>query len=184
MKKIILISILILLTFCHKEDNSPYDIKTIHKGSIRVNEPPHILKNKDTYSWAYLVTEDIYKVNTSSGYAKLCGICYDQPHDNSYRFVFKVSENVLQLGYYSYVGNVSPQEDSSLKGLFDVEVKIGDMVYMTIALDEVVSYTIQVNDAVNTITQPLPTGFNFVVIECNPNINVKAQEELQFYFSY
>ena len=181
---IILLLSLFLLTSCSKDDDV-FKIKTIKEGHKAVLSAPHTLDRKDVYSSLYVVTEDIFKVNTASGWAKLWGVSFVHPHCNSFRFVFKVKGDSLELGYYSYINKVSPQDNTGFKGYFGASVVLYDRVEMEIEFEDETIYRLRVNDTlVLTQRQPLPKGWDYPIIENNPNINVPAAEDLSFYFLY
>jgi len=165
----------------------PHKIK---KGKKGINHFPHFLKPANKYETKVVVDTTWYSVDDSCrpGWNKLWGIALGHIHwNNSYRFVFRIQNNEVKIGYYAYVGGVSPQRDKSLKGYFDeLKCNAGDILDMQIVFERD-----GVHMNIKNITKagkwhskklPLPRGLIFPVTQCYPNIKCPAKTDIIFDF--
>jgi hypothetical protein len=85
-----------------------YKIRAGNNYSNRFNLPlPHRPLWKPTEMVAKLtLNESMVYRNDNDGWMKLCGFSRGHHHDNSFRFVWRCVNGVLQIGAYCYVGGI------------------------------------------------------------------------------
>ena len=162
----------------------------IKKGRKGINHFPHFLKYNDKYSTGVMIDSTWLYVDDSCrpGWSKLWGIAMGHIHwNNSYRFVFRIQEGEVKIGYYAYVGGVSPQKDKRLKGYFDgLKFDVGDQLELQISIEEdgvmMKIRNILKDDNWYGKKLPLPEGVIFPVTRCYPNIKCPATMDIIFDF--
>ncbi len=160
----------------------------IKKGKKGIFHLPRFMCNRSVYKASLQVSENMFLVDDSCqhGWSKLWGIAFGHIHwHNSYRFVFRNTNGKLEIGYYAYVGGVSPQKNKKLKGYFaNVEIKPLDVLELEIVLTGTsVIFQLRINGrSAIPRTTPSPKGLKFPVTRCFPNIKCEAPVDIDFKF--
>ncbi len=159
----------------------------IKKGRTSVFHMLDFLKFKSSYDADIFVTESMFYTDDScdSGWSKLWGISLGHIHwNNSYRIVYRIVKGQMWIGYYAYIGGVSPQVNKDFKGVLLKGVEIGEKLFFSIKFNEE-NVVICIISGYNKYeaTLPLPTGFNFPITKCYPNIKCPASSDIIFDFS-
>lgn len=160
-------------------------IKQGRKGILHL---PQILGMKDNYSAIIKIDESMLLISDEKdpGWSKLWGVAFGHIHwQNSIRIGIRIIDNRIVLGYYCYIGGVSPQENTSLKGYFrDLHLLSGDVIELKLFFYKKTEITVRHlgnRNAARAIL-PLPTGYKFPVTLCYPNIKDAASKDIQFNF--
>jgi len=160
----------------------------INKGRKNIFHLPKFTCKKETYEQYIKISETMLSVIDSNdpGWSKLWGISMGHIHwNNSFRFVFRVIDNEIKIGWYAYIGGVSPQI-SKIKGYFNLKINIGDEILMKILSDVDNNITMILCNKTtylnSTIILDKPKGLKFPISYCFPNIKDKATETIYFDF--
>jgi len=158
----------------------------IKKGAISYFHFPVLLKYQSMYSTEMLITDSMLYTDDSCrpGWSKLWGVSLGHIHwNNSYRFVYRIVNGKVWIGYYAYIGGVSPQINTDYKGTLLKEVKVGDKLSFEIFFEKSGVIMKVINDDYNLkVTLPVPKGFVFPITKCFPNIKCPVDRDLVFRF--
>lgn len=160
----------------------------IKKGNKGILHLPQILQMKDSYTATIRVDESMKLIadENDPGWSKLWGIAFGHIHwQNSIRIGIRVIKGRIILGYYCYIGGVSPQTNTAQKGYFhDLDILPGDVLELKFFFYEKTEITVKNlgNNKNARALVPLPTGYKFPVTLCYPNIKDKASQDIQFNF--
>jgi len=155
----------------------------IKKGKTAVFHFPVFLKYSSVYSTSLTVSESMFYTDDSCrpGWSKLWGISLGHIHwNNSYRFVYRIYEGEMLIGYYAYIGGVSPQVNYDFKRALLKDVKVGDKLTFEIKFEE--SGVIMRVNGDREVVLPLPVGFTFPITKCFPNIKCPINRDIIFDF--
>ncbi len=145
-------------------------------------------KHKNTYTQKIKIHKSMLSTDDScdSGWSKLWGIALGHLHwNNSYRFVYRVIQDELILGYYAYIGGISPQKNKNQKGSFDIRVDIDDELEMIINIHEkavILELRNLTSDKDTFAALSPPNGWKFPRTYCFPNIKCDATENIYYNF--
>lgn len=77
----------------------------------------------------------LYKFKIGSlGHNKIWGVIIGWVHWSSYRVTFLLNDGKIDVGYYCWVNNKSPQERNIYKGIAFRDVKPGDLLYCKVTI--------------------------------------------------
>jgi len=165
--------------------------QVIKKGKKSICHLPKFANFGDIYSQKIKIHKSMLSTDDScdSGWSKLWGIALGHLHwHNSYRFVYRVIQDELVIGYYAYIGGVSPQKNKNQKGSFDIRVDIGDELEMIVYFkkNKEVALTLHnINTSqIETIVLEYPKGWKFPRTYCFPNIKCDATENIYYDFFF
>ena len=151
MKKLLLISIVVLLAAC--TENIKYTVKA---GEHRSCNKVTFLKN-DAISYSFTTDSTwVWQTPLLNGWSKVVGIAWNSNHKNSVRVVYMRSNGIGVLGYYYYIDGVSPQDNQLQKGILDTIV-IGNTYQGRIGYENGF-YFITMNDKHHSIKVDKPKG--------------------------
>lgn len=160
----------------------------IKKGKLGICHFPKFLKKRKIYKTKIRIGKSIMTTDDScdSGWSKLWGIALGHIHfNNSYRFVYRIVNKQLYLGYYAYIGGVSPQKNTKQKGKFDIKIKVGDVLSLTINRYDN-NYILKITNETTAKGQekklPPPKGWRFPITQCYPNMKCSITNDIYFDF--
>jgi len=158
----------------------------IKKGRISIFHFPVLLKFSTRYAAEIEITESMFYTDDSCrpGWSKLWGISLGHIHwNNSYRFVYRIVNGSLWIGYYAYIGGVSPQMNTGYKGVLIKDVKVGDKLSFEVFFETSGVIMKLINSDSNfKVTLPSPTGFVFPITKCFPNIKCPIDRDIIYRF--
>ena len=155
----------------------------IKKGRKSIWRLPKFLKKRTVYSKRLIVTDDLFLVDDScdSGWNKLWGVFFGYIHWASFRFVFRITNDNLKIGYYVYRNWTSPQQDNSLKGELSVgKLKAGDYIDFHIDFRDKVYMSATTKHGTDKVHMDNKKGLGFLLMEARPNIKCKAVKNIKF----
>jgi len=151
MKKLILISIVVLLAAC--TENIKYTVKA---GKHRSCNKVTFLKN-DAISYSFTTDSTwVWQTPLLNGWSKVVGIAWNSNHKNSVRVVYMRSNGIGVLGYYYYLKGVSPQQNPIQKGILDT-ITIGNTYQGRLGWENGY-YFITLNDKHHSLKVEKPKG--------------------------
>ena len=167
--------------------------QVIKKGRTGILHLPRLLKKKFIYKQRIAISTNMTKVSDAcdSGWNKLWGVSFGHHHwHSSYRFVFRVKDGKLVLGYYAYIDGVSPQDNQEQKGEFDIDIKPRDIVDMNIRITEhgnVIMFADKIGlfqiGGVAILDSPSKHEYaTWLITELYPNIKCKQDIDTTFQF--
>ena len=151
MKKLILISIVVLLAAC--TENIKYTVKA---GEHRSCNKVTFLKN-DAINYSFTTDSTwVWQTPLLNGWSKVVGIAWNSNHKNSVRVVYMRSNGIGVLGYYYYLKGVSPQQNPIQKGILDT-ITIGNTYQGRLGWENGY-YFITLNDKHHSLKVEKPKG--------------------------
>jgi len=161
----------------------------IKKGRKGILHLPQVLPLKNSYNAIIRIDRSMLYISDAQdgGWSKLWGVAFGHIHwNNSVRIGIRVIEGRIVLGYYCYIGGVSPQTNPKQKGFFNqVDVYVGDLIELNI--DFVYHTHITVKNLTSGVSETakvdLLKGFRFPPTLCYPNIKDKASRNIYFNFT-
>jgi len=150
MKKIVIILSIILLASCSINRAGKYDY-TVEAGHHYANFTPLIFLSSNIISYDFTPDSSwIWPKPERNGWSKLTGIAWGHNHENSVRLVYmRINDNIGVFGYYAYVNGISPQQNTSQKGIMDTIV-IGKKYHGTIGWSKG-NYFVMLNNRTDSI---------------------------------